>query len=151
MQNEDQLNSIDINNETYTLREEIEKYVYHWKWFVFGVLFSLVSAFIYLRYTPNQYDVATKILIDEDNKGGLASELSAFEDLGLLGGSQTSIDNEIELLKSITLMERVVKDLGINVTYYRKGRIITSELFFKNLPVKINFFSKDSIFYKKDT
>ena len=151
MQEENPLNSINFNNDPINLREEIEKYAYHWKWFVLGVVIALTSAFLYLRYTANQYEVSTTILIDDEKKGGLATELSAFEDLGLLGNVQTSLDNEIELLKSRSLLERVVKDLEINVSYYRQGRVIQSELFKNNVTIKINFLANDSVFYNLDT
>ncbi len=151
MQNDNRYNSENFNNEPTSILEQIEKYVFYWKWFVLSIFISLVITFLYLRYAPNEYQISTTILIDDEKKGGLASELSAFEDLGLLGGSQTSVDNEIELLKSRALMERVVKDLGVNVTYYIKGRVIESEIFFKEVPVKIYFFTKDSVFYNRDT
>jgi len=144
-------NTEDFTNESVNLREEIEKYVFHWKWFLLGVIIALIGAFIYLRYASKKYEVATTILINDDKKGGQSTELSAFADLGLIGNSFNSIDNEIELLKSRNLMERVVKTLGINVNYYTKGRVKTSELFIGKAPIKINFLAKDSIFYKKDT
>jgi len=151
MQQENPLNTVNFNDESINIREEIEKYAYHWKWFVLTVVVALTTAFLFLRYSTNIYEVSTTILIDEENRGGLASELSAFEDLGLLGGRQTTLDNEIELLKSRTLMGKVIKDLGLNVAFYNKGRVKTSELFYQNSPIKINFFSKDSLFYLKDT
>ena len=44
---------------------------------------SFVAAFVYLRYATYQYEVSSTILIDdEENGGGLGSELSAFKDLG---------------------------------------------------------------------
>jgi len=138
-------------NDTINIREELEKYMFHWKWFLLGIGIALLGAFLYLRYTPNQYEAATTILIEDKEKGGLSSELSAFADLGLMGGATTSIDNEMELLKSRTLMERVVKELGINISFYKQGRVITSELYSENVPVKINFFSKDVVFYNLDT
>jgi len=151
MQQENPLNTVNFSDESINIREEIEKYAYHWKWFVLTVVVALTTAFLFLRYSTNIYEVSTTILIDEENRGGLASELSAFEDLGLLGGRQTTLDNEIELLKSRTLMGKVIKDLGLNVAFYNKGRVKTSELFYQNSPIKINFFSKDSLFYLKDT
>ncbi|VAW25964.1 hypothetical protein MNBD_BACTEROID04-1461, partial [hydrothermal vent metagenome] len=33
MQEENPVNSINFNNESINIREEIEKYLYHWKWF----------------------------------------------------------------------------------------------------------------------
>lgn len=145
-----EFNEVDFNDDTINIREELEKYAYHWKWFLVGVILALTVAFLYLRYTPNQYEVATTILIDDEQGGGL-SELSAFQDLGLLGGSQTSIDNEIELLKSRTMMGRVVKELELNVSYFFKGRVTTTEHFNKKAPLKVMFFKKDSVFYNKDT
>ena len=151
MQENNQFNPINDNDESLNLREQLENYLFHWKWFVLGVAVALVGAFLYLRYTPNQYTVSTTILVDDKNSGGLASELSAFEDLGLLGGSKAVLDNEIELLKSKSLAERVVKSLGTNVTFFKQGNVIESELYSKLAPVKINFFSPDSVFYKLDT
>ncbi len=151
MQNENPLNYLFLDEEPVNYREKIEKYGYHWKWFVLGVVLALAGAYTYLRYTPNQYAVATTILIDDETTGGLPSELSAFEDLGLMGGGKKSIENEIGLLKSRSLMERVVKELGINATYFKKGRVREIELYKNDIPFKINFFSKDSLFYNRDT
>lgn len=152
MQENNQLQQINFNDESINLRQELEKYAYYWKWFVVAVIISVTTAFMFLRYATNQYEVATTILINDEETGGLASELSAFQDLGLMGGSNTSsIENEIELLKSRTLIERVVKDLGVNVTYYNLGRVKVTEAFQSEIPLKINFFAKDSVFYKKDT
>jgi len=151
MQDNNQFNPINDNDESLNLRLQLENYLFHWKWFVLGVAVALLGAFLYLRYTPNQYSVSTTILVKDESKGGLASELSAFEDLGLMGGSKASLDNEMELLKSKSLAERVAKTLGLNVSFFSEGRVMKSELFKKAAPVKINFFSPDSVFYKLDT
>ena len=151
MQEKSPLDFIYIDEETINFREEIEKYIFHWKWFVFGVVIALLTAFIYLRYTPNQFEVSTTILIDDENSGGLPSELTAFEDLGLINSGKKLIENEIGLLKSRSLMENVVKELDLNVTYFTQGRVREMEIYKNSVPFKINFFSKDSIFYKRDT
>lgn len=151
MQENNQFSHINDADESINLREQLENYLFHWKWFVLGIAVALLGAFLYLRYTPSQYLVSTTILVDDKNSGGLASELSAFADLGLMGSSKASLDNEMELLKSKSLSERVVKSLGINVTYFKRGKVIKSELFRKDAPIKINFFSADSVFYKLDT
>ncbi|SNR36925.1 GumC family protein [Lutibacter flavus] len=151
MKEENPLNYMFLEEETVNFREIFEKYLYHWKWFVLGALLAIVAAFLYLRYTPNEYLVSSTILIDDEASGGLPSELSAFEDLGLMGGTKKSIDTEIGLLKSRSLMTRVVKDLGINATYYKKGRVRTAEVYKTDVPFNINYFSKDSLVYKLDT
>ena len=132
-------------------REIIEKYLFHWKWFAACVILALLAAFVYLRYTPNTYEVAAVILIDEEASGSMSSELSVIEDLGLLGSGKKSIENEIGLLKSRSLMESVVKQLNLNCTYYKKGRLHTVELYKNEVPYKITFLNKEVSFYNKDT
>ncbi|MBI9041333.1 polysaccharide biosynthesis tyrosine autokinase [Lutibacter sp.] len=150
-QQENPLNYLFLDEEPMDYRAIIEKYLYHWKWFALGIVLAVVAAFLYLRYTPNEYLVTSAILIDDETAGGLPSELSAFEDLGLMGSTKKQIETEIGLLKSRSLMEDVVKELGLNVAYFRKGRVREAELYRNNVPFKVNFLSKDSLFYQRDT
>ena len=146
---------IDDNNkqdDNFNIREAIEKYTYHYKWFLLGVTVALIAAFLYLRYATYQYQVSTTILItDEENNRGLNSEVSAFEDLGLVADSQISLDTEMGILKSRTLMERVIKELGLQVSYYKKSRFGNKEVYKNGVPFNINLFVEDSILYKLDT
>lgn len=142
----------DQQEDEINFREVLEKYSYHWKWFLLGVMITLAAAFVYLRYATYQYEVSSTILIvDKENGGGLTSELSAFEDLGLFAGSKTSLDTEMSVLKSRTLMERVIKELGFHVSYYSKDRIGINEIYQEEAPFNINLFVNDSIFYRLDT
>ena len=105
------------NNEI-NIVEVYEKYKFHWKWLVLGCLFGLSLAYVYLRYSHPRYLVATTIFIDDDQSGSLTSELSAFEDLGVLSSGRTnSIINEMGILKSKSLMEKVIQKLKINISY----------------------------------
>jgi len=151
MQQENPLKYMFLDEEPVNYREKFEKYAFHWKWFVFGIVLALVSAFFYLKYTPKEYKATTTILIDNENSAGLANGLAVFEDLGLMGDTKKLVENEIGILKSNILMKTAVKDLGLNVTYFEKGRIRTSELYKEKSPIKISFFTKDSLFYKLDT
>ena len=152
MQNENPLNYMIIDEEKpVQYRELFEKYSYHWKWFILGIAIALTATVIYLRYTPQQYAVSSTILIEDEMGGSLPSELSAFEDLGLSGGSKKKVETEIGLLKSRTLMERTVKALDITTTYSTKGRVREVELYKYTSPVNILFKSKDSLFHTLDT
>ncbi|WP_456424774.1 GumC family protein [Lutibacter sp.] len=142
---------LEDEDDTINIREVVDKYRYYYKWFLLGIIIALIGAFLYLRYTPKQYEVASTILIDDQKKGGLSSELSAFADLGLMGGVRTSIDNEIGILKSRSLMERVVKNLKLNIKFYYQGRVTQTELYKNRVPFKISFNVKDSILRKLDT
>src|SRR5690606_32088476 len=73
------------------------------------------------------------------------SELSAFEDLGLLPKSN-NIDNEIEVLKSRSLMTLVAKELRLNIRYFVDNVPIRTE-HFSDSPVYIRFINGDSTIY----
>lgn len=134
-------------NEDYTKRDKIElvdalKILKgHWKLFVIGVAMALVFSFAYLKFATYKYEVSSTILInDEDNDGGSTSEISVFQDLGLFVGPKTSLETEIGILKSKSLIERVVKDLDLNITYFIKNGLIPEEVYKGSLPFKIHFF-----------
>ena len=117
-------------------REQIEKYLGYWKWFVVSVLLMFTLAFMYLRYTIPQYKAATTILVKDDRKGGMASELSAFSDIGMLKGIKSNVDNEVEVVKSRSLIQKTVSDLELNVIYINEGNIRDGELY-NGSPIKL--------------
>ena len=135
-------------NQNINLREQFEKYSVHWKWFVLGVIMSVFLAFLYLRYSVPMYNATSTILVKDDRKGGLASELSAFSDLGMLKGTKSNVDNEIEVIKSRKLIKKTINELGFNVIYINEGRIKDGEIY-NNCPIKILFYNQNANFYNE--
>ena len=123
---------------SYGFREQLDRYLNHWLWFFIGVSVMISIAFFYLRYAVPQFKATTTILVKDEKKGGMASELSAFADLGVLSGAKSNVDNEIEILKSRTLIESTVKELGLNVSYLVVGHVRSADVY-KNAPVEILF------------
>ena len=60
---------IEDKNDEIDIREMLEKHWYHWKWYVFSVIITLIMAFLYLRYTSDKFEVSSTILIDEQDVG----------------------------------------------------------------------------------
>lgn len=119
-----------------TLREQIEQYVKYWPWFVLFVIISMSIALLYLRYATPIYQSVATILI-KDEKNGALSELAAFQDLGFAGSlNQSGFENEMQILKSKSLTERVVRELNLNIKYISDGSIKSAELF-ENLPFHV--------------
>ncbi|ANH61072.1 GumC family protein [Dokdonia donghaensis] len=119
-----------IKEEDFNLKELIAPYVRFLPWFILSALVFLSLAFLYIRYSTYVYQSEATILIKDTNNGAL-SELAAFEDLGLGGAglSKSDFENEIEILKSKRLISKVVRDLNLNVKYYREGNVKSSEVF----------------------
>ena len=131
----------------FQFKEFLNKYAIHWQWFALGVGVCLIFAFVYLRYTIPQFKASTTILVKDEKKGGMLSELSAFADLGMGGGLKSNVDNEIEILKSRTLVESTVKKLNLRARIFVKGNIVDKELYTK-APIEVDIINKTGVFYK---
>ena len=103
-------------DQEFNIRQQLERYLINWKWFLLSALFFLTLAFLYLRYTTPIYNISATVLIKDDKKGGLASELGSFGDIASLSGVKSNIDNELEVLKSRTLVQKTVRDLELNIS-----------------------------------
>ena len=125
------------------------KYVTQWKWFVLSLFLFLVAAFLYLRYSVPEYKSFTTLLIKREDSGAM-SEFAALQELSMFSGSKKDIDDEIEVLKSRSLIEKTIKDGKFNISYILEGRIKSSESYKKNY-INIDFKQKTENFYEIDT
>ncbi|WP_456313298.1 GumC family protein [Pseudomonas shirazensis] len=145
MQTQEFYNETDNKTEDVNLREQLDKYIIHWRWFLLSVVICLVAAFLYLRYATPIYQATTAILVKDEKKGGMLSELSAFSDLGIGGGSVNNVDNEIEILKSRTIVESTVKRLNLNINLIAEGNVVDRDIY-KDASISVNFINKTDLF-----
>lgn len=136
-----------LDDSNINLREQITLYLRYWPWFVISVIVLVVIAFLYLRYATPIYETKAVILI-KDEKNSALSELAAFEDLGLTGSlSPSGFENEIQILKSKSLTESVVKKLNLNIRYYSEGKVRDMELY-DNIPFEVSILTpEDSLVF----
>ncbi|HEX8269192.1 MAG TPA: polysaccharide biosynthesis tyrosine autokinase [Flavobacterium sp.] len=138
--------SKDPVEESLSIREEVDKYLIHWKWFLLAVALGLIAANIYLRYAVPQYRATATIMVKDDRKGGLQSELSAFGDLGIMNGVKSNVENEIEVISSRGIAERAIKKLNLTVQYFTEGRVKSVEVY-KDRPITVTFLNASEEFY----
>lgn len=118
------------SNEKLDLREEAVKYLRYWPLFLFGILFALGYSYYELRKTTPVYSSTATIII----KDGQDSELAALSELGILSGmNNSSIANEIGIMRSRRMMERVVNELDLHIKYFDENKVRSAELY-KNSP-----------------
>lgn len=114
---EQNLNNEQQHEESINLYAIFFKYLAYWPWFVASVIVCLILAFVYLRYQAPVYNVTSAVLIKEDDssKRGMGAASGALEAMQSLGGLSMSnnFDNEVEILKSRTLIRKVVTQLGL--------------------------------------
>ena len=114
------------------------KYMVYWPWFVASVLACCIGMYVFLRYQTPVYNVTSSVLIKEDEKKGAnaASGLAAIQDLGML--SMTSnFDNEVEILRSRTLIKKVVSDMGLYIDMEESNALGFNPPLYKNSPVNV--------------
>lgn len=104
----------------------------NWYWFVFSIGTCLLISFLYLRYAVPLYKTSTKIYISNDTKASAGDDALATA-LGGQYNTSSNVEGEAEILKTRNIMENVVKDLNLYITYYDKGQFKSVDLY-KNTP-----------------
>ena len=133
------------------IQELLFKYLIHWPWFVGAVIVCLIAAYVYLYIATPVYNISATVLIKDDKKGGNSNNVAGLDELGLSGliTSSQSIDNEIEVLRSKTLVKEVVSYLNLYVTYQDDDQIPSKELY-KTSPVQVSMIPQEAENLKKN-
>jgi len=141
--------SDNLSNENIDIKILLNKYLIHWKYFIISILiFSSISIF-YLKSVRPTYIISASLIVKDESKNGITDQLSAFEGLGLnLGNSASTVENEIQLLKSRSLIAKVVEVLKMNLVFYDLNTVNNKEIYAEK-PVNITFIEGDSTAYKK--
>lgn len=132
------------DEEKINYQELLFRYIIHWPWFVASVLVCLIGAWVYLHFQTPVYQVSASIMIKDDKKGGNSGSAD-LENLGLGGviTSAQSIDNEIEVLRSKTILKEVVNSLELYITYYDEDEFPKREMY-KTSPVVVNLTAQEA-------
>lgn len=91
-------------------------------WLVFPILISIAFAagYLYLRYTKPVYSSSAIIQRSSQDEGKRILDTESFENEG-------SLSEDVELLRSTFLLEKALRNLNLNISYYSEGEILTEE------------------------
>jgi len=134
------------------IRELIENYLTYWKWYVFSLLICLSLAFINLRYSTEQYGIKASISVNNNNSNADENVIEGYTQSNQFVNNNEPgyIKDEIELLKSRSLLKELVQNLNLNIQLYSQGKFKESEIY-RNPPIEISFLSNDTIISTVDT
>lgn len=127
------------NKEFIDIKSIYEQYIKYWPVLVFSVLISVVLGLLYAEFAPPKMQVNANILIKEEESSSGASGMAAVQSMALsnmLGMGGTSVNDELILLNSYSLLRSVGRDLGLNVIYKKKKFPFDVD-YYKNSPIKI--------------
>ena len=136
------------SDESFNLKEFFIHYIRYTKFFVISITLCLVFCYLYLRHLSPVYKINSSLLVKEESSD-FSSKLDKFSDMGIdLNGNNVKIENEIQLLKSRTIISSVVKSLNLNIEYYNLNSIKNEELY-GNLPFNLSLInnSKNTFAY----
>lgn len=123
------------------LSEVFFKYIPYWPVFVVLLALCMFCAWFYLRISPRQYDATASIMIADESKGQVEAEMMT--QLDQLSGKKL-IENEVEVLKSKTLMEDVVKNLHLYATFFEDAKMMHKSAYYTS-PVTIEFANPETL------
>ena len=114
----------------------------NWFWFFVSISFCLFLAFLINRYSHNSFQSSTRILIQSDQKS--ANSISKMLYDGDRFKLETSLNDEMMILKSYPLIYKTIEELEFDVVYYVIGDVIVAETY--NYFAEVDFHTSEKPF-----
>ena len=122
------------DEQSFDIKQMIFKLINKWYLFIIFTAITLIISFFINRYSSDVYQTTGTVLIKEGRGGYDATAIMT----NMSFGSLQNMNNEMAILRSYSLRERVIKKMNIEVTFQEKGRIITTELY-QTSPFEVEF------------
>jgi tyrosine-protein kinase Etk/Wzc len=120
---------VEVEAPEFDVQEYLRRYLRYWYLFPIFLGLTVVGAYFYLQITQPVYTTAATLLIKDEKKGtGMAGGAEILEELAQFSGSKL-VENEIEVLSSLTLLAQVVENLGLGVSYDARDGLHTVDLY----------------------
>jgi tyrosine-protein kinase Etk/Wzc len=95
-------------------------YVSYWPLFLICLALALGGAYFYIRYAIPKYDATAKILLKDEKRG--VDDTRDMDDLNIIN-TKKIIENELDVMKSQTLMDSVATKLLLYAPVKQEGKL----------------------------
>ncbi len=131
-----------VQRREFNLKEFFFKYIRYWPYLITGIAVALFIAFLYIRYSTPVYSAKGSLFIDKES--GVGGGGKGLDEMFLFSGNMLNLNNEQQILKSRPFLRRVVRNLGLEISYYNKGNVRSSNIY-GSTPFRLEIVSlKDS-------
>lgn len=130
-----------LQQDTSLINQLLFRYLPYWPLFVIMLVLGVAAAYAYIRYKVPLYEANASIMVKDQKKGTEDSKI--MESFNLFG-TKKIVENEIEMIKSRTLLRNVVKNLRLYSPVYEEGKVNIIPAFTKS-PVDLEVQNIDSI------
>ncbi len=123
-----------------SLKELLGPYLNKWKYFIIMIFIMTLFGIYYIKSSPQIYKAQTSVLIKDAKKmSANAGDVNVLQNFGNFNGMGTnSIENEIGVFKSKTIVEDVLKEHNFQTPVYAKQTFNSIELYGTTSPFLIN-------------
>lgn len=121
-----------VDTESPNVRTLLRPYLRNWPWFVLSIGIALAGAYVYLLYKQPIYKSQASLLVMTEDKERQSDMLREVQ----VSAPKKVVENEIEILRSATLMKRIVDKLHLENQYYKQTQFGKRELY-GDVPVEL--------------
>lgn len=131
-------------NKEISISEILKPYLSKWWWFFLSVFIMLVLGILYIKKVAPVYKIQTSVLIKDAKKMSSASgDFGILQSLGGFSGMGTnSVENELKIFESKTIVEDVLKMHNFQTPVYAKQSFFDLELYGTTSPYRITVISE---------
>ena len=134
------------------IKEVLRPYFRRFYWFIISAAICLILSYLYLKTKTTVYEVSASVLIKDAKSNPGSQDFAALRDISGFGKiGSNGVENEMELLKSKKMMQKVVQNLHLESTVYQKGKFKNTELYGKTSPIMVQVINEkpDTKYYKE--
>ena len=128
----------------FDIKSILIKLLINWKWIVASVIVCLCCAYIYLQRQTPVYRIQATIMINDEQKGSFQNQMQTLQqDFGIMS-TTGGLDNELEVLRSKSVIKQAVIDLGLYTRYsIDNGFFKPASTLYGAYPVKVTIAKED--------
>jgi len=109
-----------------SVKDILKKYIAYWPVFILSLGIFIGGAILYLRKATPKYIASALILVKGEKKSTSQEDLIS---TALVATKSSNMENELQLMRSSGLMERIVLENQFNISYFILGRVKSSDIY----------------------
>ncbi|MBU0487954.1 MAG: polysaccharide biosynthesis tyrosine autokinase [Bacteroidetes bacterium] len=125
-----------ITEEGIDVKSFFFKFLKNWYYFIISIFLALSISYLYNTYSVPVFRAGISFLMKDPNAASSSGDLMV--EFSLLS-EPSAIANEIEIIKSRTLLTEVIKQLDFEVSYFSVGNIRTDERYRDDFPFVVTY------------
>lgn len=110
-------------NKDISLRDIFDFIAYNWYWFALSLIVFAGAGYVYAKILPRQYQAKATIFVDDEYSRSINSDITEFRQANRFVRTGGGVENEMFILRSRTLMNKVVDNTDANIRYFNKAKL----------------------------